>query len=168
MWRPVQRCVHHHRSTWNIRTSLVEIFATFILFSYVKIFDVSVQILSFTATFDVSGKRLEFCYSYMDGTEYFGPTHLPYALLAIAISSIFVVFPLILLAVYPCRCFHKCLNCCGLRSQALHIFMDAFQGSYRTEPRDLRYVSAFYLLVRILIIYNPISAIMTSFLFFTS
>ena len=152
MWRPVQRCVHRHRSTWNIRTSLIEIFATFILFSYVKILSVSFQIFGFTAISDVSGKRLKYYSAYMDGTEYFGPTHLPYALLAIVISSIFVVFPLVLLAVYPCRCFHKCLNCCGLRSRALHIFMDAFQGSYRTEPRDLRYFSVFYLLLRILII----------------
>ena len=30
--------------------------------------------------------------------------------------------------------------------------MDAFQGSYRTEPRDMRYFSAFYLLLRVLIL----------------
>ena len=69
--------------TWNIHTSLIKIFATFILFSYVcKILGVSVQILSFTATQDVAGN------------------HLPFALLAIAISSVFVVLPFLLLAVY--------------------------------------------------------------------
>ena len=45
-----------------------------------------------------------------------------------------------------------CLERCRLRSQTLHIFMDAFQGSYRTEPHDMRFFSAFYLLVRISIL----------------
>ena len=158
MWRPVQRCVRWHRNTWNIRTSLIEIFATFILFSYVKILGVSVQILSFTATQDLAGNNLKNYYTLYD--EYFGPEHLPFALLAIAISSVFVVLPILLLAVYPCRCLHKCLNYCGLRFQTLHVFMDAFQGSYRTEPHDLRYFSAFYLLLRMLLVMQ--------FQFFTS
>ena len=153
MWRPVQRCVQRHCNTWNIRTSLIEIFATFILFSYVKILGVSVQILAFTSTQDVAGNKLNHYYTIFDGTiKYFDPAHLPYALLAITISSVFVVLPFLLLAVYPCRCFHKCLNFCGLRSPVLHIFMDAFQGSYRTEPRDLRYFSAIYLLLRMLMV----------------
>ena len=153
MWRPVQKCVHRHRNTLNIRTSLIEIFATFILFSSVKILGVSVQILASTGTHDVAGNRLQQYFTYYDGTmEYFGSAHLPYALLAIAISFIFVALPFLLLVIYPCRCFHKCLNYCGLRSQTLHVFMDAFQGSYKTEPRDLRYFSAFYLLLRLLML----------------
>ena len=153
MWRPVQKCVQRHRNTWNIRTSLIEIFATFILFSYVKILGVSVQILAFTSTQDLAGNKLNDYYAFFDGTiKYFGPAHLPYALLAIIISSVFVVLPFLFLAVYPCRCFHKCLNSCGLSSPVLHIFMDAFQGSYRIEPRDLRYFSAFYLLLRMLMV----------------
>ena len=156
MWRPFQRCVHRHRNTWNIHTSLIEIFATFILFSSVKILDASIQILTFTPTYDIDGNRLQRYYTTYNGTmEYFGPAHLPYALIAIVISSVFVVLPTFLLAVYPCRCFHKCLNCCRLRSQALHAFMDAFQGSYRIEPHDLRYFSAFYLLLRMLILLQP-------------
>jgi hypothetical protein len=153
MWRPVQRCVHRHRNSWNIHTSLIEIFATFILFSYVKILDVSIQILAFTATYDVHGNKLQQYLTYYDGSiEYFGSTHLPYALMAITISFLFVVLPFLLLAVYPCRCFHKCLNHCGLRFQALHVLMDAFQGSYRIQPRDLRYFSAFYLFMRFMIL----------------
>ena len=34
----------------------------------------------------------------------------------------------------------------------MHVFMDAFQGCYRTHPQDLRYFSAFYLLLRILLL----------------
>ena len=104
MWRPLKMCVHCHRNTWNIRTSLIEIFATFILLSYVKILGVSLQILSFTPTYDVAGNKLKHYYTHFDGTvEYFGHTHLPYAVLALAMISIFVFLPFLLLAVYPRR-----------------------------------------------------------------
>ena len=153
MWKPFRMCIRKHRNTWNIHTSLIEIFATFILLTSVKILGVSFRILLYTATHDVAGNNLGKYYLIYDASiEYFGPTHLPYALLAIAISSIFVVLPFLLLAVYPCRCFHKCLNHCGPRFQALHVFMDAFQGSYRTQPRDMRYFSAFYPFLRILVL----------------
>ena len=170
MWRPFKMCVRQYRNTWNIRSSLIEIFATFILLSSVKILDVSFQILSFTTARDVAGKKLKHninYFAYDASIEYFGATHLPYALLAIAISSIFVIFPFLLLAVYPCRCLHMCLNHCGPRFQALHVFMDAFQGSYRTQPRDMRYFSAFYLFLRILIIAQA-QIFMSSVMIFTS
>ena len=168
MWRPFKMCVRQYRNTWNIRSSLIEIFATFILLSSVNILGVSFQILSFTATHDVAGNKLKQYYCGYDGSiEYFGATHLPYALLAIAISSIFVVFPFLLLAVYPCRCFHKCLNHCGPRFQVLHVFMDAFQGSYRTQSCDMRYFSAFYLFLRILML-AQLQIFPTTLFFFTS
>ena len=34
----------------------------------------------------------------------------------------------------------------------MHVFMDTFQGCYRTHPRDLRYFSAFYLLLRVFLL----------------
>ena len=156
LWKPFQMCVRKHRDTWFIRTSLVEIFATFILLSYVKILGVSLQILSFTSTRDVAGNKLGKYYSLYDANiEYLGATHLPFALLAMVVSAIFILLPFLLLAFYPCRCFHKCLECFRVRSPALHVFMDAFQGSYRTQPRDMRYFSAFYLLLRMLLIAQP-------------
>ena len=138
MWKPFKLCSRCYRQTWNIRSSLIEIFAMFILLSSVKILGVSFQILSFTPTFNVAGKQLDYYLVRHDpNIEYFSSGHLPFALLAMAISFIFVLLPLLLLAIYPCGCFHKCcLNRCGLTCQTLHVFMDAFQGSYRTEPRD--------------------------------
>ena len=156
MWRPVKICMHRLHITLSIKTSLIKIFATFILLSYVKIFGVSLQILSFTPTYNVAGNKMRRYYTLYDGTEqYFGSTHLPYAVVALVMCAIFVVLPFFLLAAYPCRCFHKCLNCCGLRSQVFHVFMDTFLGSYKTEPRDLRCFSALYLLLRMLVLAQP-------------
>ena len=167
IWKPFKICLHRYQKTWNIRTSLIEIFATFILLSSVKILAVSIQILSLTPTYNVAGERLDYYLTlYVANEEYFGPQHLPFAVLAIAISFIFVLLPLLLLTIYPCGCFHRCLNRCGLTCRTLHVFMDAFQGSYRTEPRDMRYFSAFYLLLRVLMIiqfsmYSSVTAFYT-------
>ena len=65
-------------------------------------------------------------------------------------AVIFNIFPLLLLCLYPCRCFQRGLNVCRLRRQILTTFMDTFNGCYRTEPRDYRFFAAFYLLLRII------------------
>ena len=93
---------------------------------------------------------------YYDGTvEYFGKdhVHLPYALLALAVLLVFTFLPILLLCVYPCRCFQRVLNRYHLSSQTLHTFMDTFQGSFKdgtNGTRDYRYFAAVYLIVRIL------------------
>ena len=167
IWKPFKMCLHCYHKTWNIRTSLIEMFATFTFLSSVKILGVSFQILSFTVTYDVEGKIRGRYYHYYDATiEYLGYKHLPFAILAIVVSFIFVVLPLFFLTFYPCGCFQRCLNHCGGRCQPLHVFMDAFQGSYRTQPRDLRSFSAFYLLLRLLILAQAL--ISTSLMFYTS
>ncbi len=65
----------------------------------------------------------------------------------------FVCLPFIyssLCSIHECGCFQRCWL--GFRCTELHILMDAFQGSYRTEPRDLRHFSAYYLLLRIVLL----------------
>ena len=83
---------------------------------------------------------------------YFGREHLPYGILAIVMLSIFNILPTLLLLLYPCGCFQKCLTCCGIRSVTLHTFMDALQGCYRYQPRDCRYFAGIYLCVRIILL----------------
>ena len=74
-------------------------------------------------------------------------------MLAAITGFIFVVLPFFLLLFYPCGCFQEILNCFKLRCQTLHIFMDAFQGSYKTAPRDMRFFSAFYFFLRFLLLF---------------
>ena len=100
---------------------------------------------------DVNGEVINETYLINDAElVYFGREHLPYGILAIVMLSVFNIFPTLLLLLYPCGCFQKCLTCCGIRSVTLHTFMDALQGCYRYQPRDFRYSAGFYLCVRIL------------------
>ena len=153
LWRPFHWCFARLRRQWNIRASLIDAFATFLLLSYVKLLSVSYYLLAPVQLFDKYGEVLNKRYLYFDATvEYFGKEHIPYGVLSLFILLFFVIFPVVLLCVYPCRRFQRCLNSRNLRCQALHCFMDAFQGCYKDGTggtRDCRWFSAAYLVVRI-------------------
>ena len=76
LWRPFHCCFSHFRRQWDIRTSLVDAFATLLLLSYIKLLSVSIDLLAPTAVYDIHGKPLPNLYLYYDGsTEYFGREH---------------------------------------------------------------------------------------------
>ena len=151
IWRPAYRVFSCIRREWNIRGSLIQAFATFMVLSYVKILNVSFSLLIPVQVKDVNGEVVNATYLASDAElVYFCSEHLPYGILAIVMLSVFNILPTLLLLVYPCGCFQRCLTCCGIRSVTLHTFMDALQGCYRYQPRDCRYFAGIYLCVRIL------------------
>ncbi len=152
-WKPFKCLLKRYQNYFSTKTSLVETFATFILLSSVKILGVCCELLTSTRAYGVTRKQTVQRYLFYDANiEYFSREHLPFAILALSIGFVFVFLPFLLLVLYPCRCFQRCLKHFGWRCQVLHVFMDAFQGSYKTEPYDLRYFSAFYLFMRFVVI----------------
>ena len=153
MCRPFHRCANCLRNQWDVRTSIVDAFATFLLLSYLKLLSVTYDLLVPTHVYNINGSSLG-VYLYYDATiEYFGSEHLPYGVLAVLVLLVFIIFPLLLLLLYPMRCFQRCLSCCGVRWHALPIFIDAFQGCYKdgtNGTRDCRYFAAAFLFARIL------------------
>ena len=151
---PFRRCAEPLRNQLDVSTSIVEAFATFLLLSYVKLLSVSFDLLVPTHVHYANGSFVG-TYLYYDATiEYFGDKHLPYAVLALFVMLVFILFPILLLLLYPMRFFQRCLDCCGVRWHALHIFIDAFQGCYKdgtNGTRDCRYFSAAFLLARVLL-----------------
>ena len=144
---PFRRCFAVYRKKWDAKSSLVDAFSSFILLSYFKILNVSSLLLTPTILYTVDGAAVNTTYLYHNGTlEMFGEAHKPYGVMAIVFLTVFNVFPIILLFLYPTCCFQKCLNCYGSRCQVLHTFMDSFQGSYR---HNCRYFSVVYFLIRI-------------------
>ena len=84
---------------------------------------------------------------------YFGSSHIGYAVITLLLAFIVLIIPIILLFLYPCRCFHKCLNHFHLRLLPLHAFVDAFQGCYKdgtNGTRDCRYFAGLQLVLRLL------------------
>ena len=147
--KPLHICFHKFRKEWDIKTSLVASFATFYLLSYVKIVNVTADILKPTYFYNMEEVKSERNFYYNASILYFGEEHLPFALFAITFSFLFNVCPLLLLCLYPCTCFHKCLNKTRCRCHTLHVFMDALLGSFSHRPRERRYFGAMYLILRI-------------------
>ena len=151
LWRPFQRCC---RNRWDIRSSIINAFATFLLLSYIRLLSVSFDLLTPTHIFDTHGKmRGLFLYS-GGAVKYFCKEHLPYAILALIVMLFLVLFPLLLFILYPMRCFQECLTYFNLRCHALRIFMDAFQGCYKDGTdgtRDCRYFAVVQPLCKIIL-----------------
>ena len=152
LWKPITWIMIKINREFGVKRTLIKAFGSFILLSYVKVLNPSVDILMPVQVYNASGIVVG-VYTYYNGSlEYFGRDHLPYAFLAIFMFVTFNLAPFLLLCLYPCRCFQSCLNCCRLNSQVLRTFMDAFQGCYKFEPYDCRYFSGFYLFLRVAVL----------------
>ena len=150
LWRPFQRFFAFFRRHWDIKASLVDAFATFILLTYTKLLNVSFILLAPSTLYTADRTVVNKTYLFYNGTmEYFGEEHLPYGVLAVTMLLVFNILPVFLLCLYPTPCCQKSLNCCRIRWHGLRVFMDSFQGFYRTEPHDCRYFSVVYLVFRI-------------------
>ena len=157
LWRPFHRCCVRFTRAMDIQSSIVKAFATFLLLSYVKLLNATLDILLPVQLYHVSpNEDGSGWYVYYDASyQYLSYDHLPYAIMSITLFLVFGLCPLILLIAYPMSCFQKC--CYGANNYALRTFIDAFQGHYKdgTEPgtRDCRWFAGIYFLGRIMILY---------------
>ena len=152
VWKPFHFLLSRFQSTLNLKTSLIDTFATFLLFSYMKIGFAALCILAPTPVWSPDGSyRLAV---YVDpSVAYFGSSHIGYSVITLLLAIVVLIIPIILLFLYPCRCFHKCLNHFHLRLLPLHAFVDAFQGCYKdgtNGTRDCRYFAGLQLVLRLL------------------
>ena len=152
LWRPFLWCTARLRQRWNVRRSIIDAFATFLLLSYMKFLSTSFDLLVPTAVYGVHGQLVGYFLYYDSTIEYMGPQHKLYASLAVIFLIVGILFPLVLLLLYPMQWFQKCLNKCHLNSPGLQIFMQCFQGYYRDRTdggRECRYFAAVYPAFRI-------------------
>ena len=160
-WKLLSVILKPLRRRWNVKTSLVDVFASFIYLSSARLLLTSINILVPIRTFtyqqgpDGQMKLITAYYLFNSpSVEYFGKNHLPFALLAIILSFIFFGFPMILLFVYPFTCFQQILNKIGLNSLTLRTFVEVFQGPFKdgtNNTRDYRYFSGCILLVPLIL-----------------
>ena len=156
VWKPFRALFSLFKKNFDVRTSMIDSCVTFFYLSSVKFLSVTFDLLVPTPVYELhqDGYNHTFGLYYSEDTEYFGKEHLPYAILAIITSTVFVIIPVTVLAFYPFAFFQKFLNCIPVRWHILHTFMDSFQGVYKdgTEPgtRDCRWFTAVFFLVRVI------------------
>lgn len=142
------RFIYRYYQMFQIRNSMIDAFATMLILSYVKILNTSFRLLLTVRLVDQSDEVLESVVYYSGNLKRFGKDHLPYAILAILMLLAFNIFPIIVVTLYPCRCFQKCML--RWKGATFHIIMDHFYRGYKIFPRDCRYFAAFYLYVRVI------------------
>ena len=145
---------------WRPKETILSTCATFLLLSYSKFLFVSISLLFKIDTYNCRGELTSnsSVLYYNPSIKFLSLEHIPYVILALSVIFIFVLFPPLLLLLYPTRFFRKCLNCCGFRRwDILHLVMDVFQGWYKdgTEGTyDYRPLSALYMILRIVFSYT--------------
>ena len=155
--KPFKSFFHLFKRNWNIKSSVIEGFATFIFLSNVKLLAVCYDLLIPVQVCHPSkNTTCKWALFYDSTVGYFSSEHIPYAVLAIVVFIVFVITPMLTLALYPLSIFQRCASHFPQRWQiALHILMDSFQGCYKdgTEPgcRDCRWFSAVAFVLRLII-----------------
>ena len=142
------------RRRWNITTSLVDVFASFIFLSSNRLLLASMNFLiPITVYMRNNGHSQLTTKRYLMNAptvEYLGKEHIPLAILAITLSLLLFAVPMVLLFVYPFQWFQRILNKMGCNSVILRTFIEVFQGPFKdgtNGTNDYRSFSGFLLLL---------------------
>ena len=155
--KPLKSFFYVFKHKWNIKSSVIEGFATFMFLSNVKFLGVCFDLLIPVQVCHPSKNNTCKWALYYDSTvRYFSREHIPYAALAIVVFVVFVIIPMLTLALYPLSVFQRCASHLPHTWQiALYFLMDSFQGTYKngTEPgcKDCRWFSVVAFVLRLLI-----------------
>ncbi len=153
------KCRRHNNSN-DIKSSAIDAFVTFMLLSYVKLFNVCLDVLVPVTIHRVKNKSN--IALFMDASlSYFGYSHLFYTIPSLSMCLIFIVGPVATLFLYSYTFFQKCLNILPHRWQIfIRLVVDSLQGRYKdgTEPgtRDCRWFSTVRFILRF-VLYMMIS-----------
>ena len=153
IWKPFRCIFTFFRRNWDIRSTVIDTYASFFQLSFLKIVGISCDLIVPITKYKINrgGYTLSWVTYYDGSVEFLSHEHLQYAIPALILLLVFCIIPTLLLLLYPFRCFQVLLSTLRLRSQMLQAVMDSFQGYYKdgTEEgtRDCRWFSAVPLLV---------------------
>ena len=155
LWRPFHRCfVRVRRGSWNTKSDVIDVFASFFLLSFSK---VMYQTALLWSQQTIQNYRLGVLIGSTQVTnidlnvKYGSAEHLVYAVPSVLIFSIFNILPTILLLLYPFKRFKALLAKCRLDRIAVNTFVEKFYGCYRDGldgGRDMRSFAALYFIIR--------------------
>ena len=153
IWKPFHYFFARFRRHWGIQNTVMDAFVTFFFLSTTKLLSVSCSLLIGVRVFTSDGTLYSLRLYYDPSIEYFGRVHLPYALLAIGILTIFIVFPTSLLLCYQFNTCRKFLTLLKVKKRALDKIMDIFQRYYKDGSNgtwDCRWFAGFFILIKLL------------------
>ena len=176
LWEPFRKLLHCVHRYFKIKTSLIDSFATVLVLSNVKFMSACFDALALVRVYELSSStNMPYQYrAFYDASTapYYGKTNIIHTILTLVLFLVFSIFPIVLLLVYPFRCFQKLLNKIPVRWHALHTFADAFQGNYKDGSdhltRDFRWFSSLFLIVRIIYFVTYVETLSPVFFIYAS
>ncbi len=174
LWRPFKIIFGLFRRDRDIKTSVIDSYATFFLLSSMKLMSACFDLLVPTSVYQLNNSsntyKTELRLFYDSSIVYNGPSHRPYFILAIGVLFIFVILPVMILMLYPFQWFQKILNLFPVRWYVLHTFVDSLQGFYKngTEPgtRDCRWFASVFFIIRLFLLIESALTLGMSFFVF--
>lgn len=153
---PILKLSKKWKQRWDIRTSLIDVFASFIFLSATRLLSASFILLvpSYSYSLNsINASQVDVTHYVFNAPNvvYFSWGHLPFAITAITLLLFLNLLPMVLLFVYPLKSFQCLLNKLNLNSNSLRTFIDVFQGSFKdgtNGTRDYRFFSGFLLLIK--------------------
>ncbi len=114
LWRPFKIIFGYFHKNWDIKTSIIDSYATFFLLSNMKLMSACFDLLVPTYVYQLNSSsntyKTELRLYYDASIVYTGPSHRPYFILAIGVLFIFVILPVMVLMLYPFQWFQKIRN----------------------------------------------------------
>ena len=165
LWKPFHVCFARCRQIWEIRNSVIDTFAAFVLLSYFKSLNTLFNTFTPTQLYDASGTSDGSLYMYFDASiSIFDKKHVVFLIMGLILFFGFNILPIILLCLYPTKCGRRCLRR-GIGGITLQTFSDIFQGYYKDgtngEP-DRRFFPVVYLVTR-MVLYAIYCATLTGY-----
>lgn len=146
------------KRVFNIKNSIVDVFASFFLLSYTKLMLIFTSCLGFTRIVNVDGTILSTRLGIDPSLVYFVSGHIAYFLFGMVLLIGPLLLSALLLTLYPIKAVRSILlkcHCGGHSKAALNIFVTTFHNCYKDGldgGRDMRSLSGYYFLVRALIL----------------
>ena len=131
------------RRQMDLKSTVIDVFATFFLLLYTKLLYTSFYFLIFIRV-ERNGSTFRVASGLDPSVDYFSKDHVPFAVIAILILIGPVLLPVILLSCYPIRAFRSLLQKCkvsGHSRAAINLFVEKFYSCYRdglSGGKDLR------------------------------
>ena len=146
------------KSNKDSKATIVDIFATFFLLSYTKLYFTSMLCFSYVDIIKANSTHFQTVLLAGDPrVPYFNGKHIPYFVIAALVTLVFALLPALLLAVYPVRILRSLflIDCLSGRSKAcLDIFVTKFYSCYRDGldgGRDMRSFASLHLFIRLIL-----------------
>ena len=158
LWSPFHKCTVNLRRSLDAKNDIVDVFSSIFLLSCSKLVYQAITILS-CHKISITNTSSDNIVSVITVAEdlsisCYSAKHLAYSVVILIFDGIFVLFPVLVLILYPTKLCRRCLSTCKLGGRfqtTLFTFVETFHSCYRDGldgRRDMRSFSGIHFLLR--------------------